>query len=254
MDVTSMLVKVFLVDKQLRGLRSRLDAADRFLGDQNKDLERLDTKRRLIEAQLKQAQVDAKTDEGEIARIDARMNQIREQMNSAQTNREYKAFLTELNTFKAERDRLETSALEKMTACDTLRAQIEELDAQRSQRQQVQGVAAGERTQRETEIRERLEALKVERKEASKDVPPEAMTIFERLVISHGDDAMAAVEVEDRRRHEFFCGGCRMTVPVESVSTLMISGKLTRCVSCQCLLYLDEAAREAMKPAGSKRG
>jgi len=254
MDVTSMLVRVFLVDKQLRGLRSRLDAADRFLGDQNKDLERLDAKRRQVETQLKQAQVDSKSDEGEIARLDARMNQIREQMNSAQTNKEYKAFLTELNTHKAERDLLETAALEKMTLCDTFRAQLEEIDAQRTQRKQVQGVAAGERKQRESEIREKLEALKLERKELAKDVPADAMTIFERLVISHGDDAMAVVEVEDRRRHEFFCAGCRMTVPVESVSSLMISGRLTRCVSCQCLLYLDETAREAMKPATSKRG
>lgn len=253
MDVTAKLVRVFLVDKQLRGLKSRLDAAEGFLAEQNKDLERLATRRRQLEAQLKQTEAEAKNDEGEMARLDAKLAALTEQMNSAQTNREYKAFLTEKNTFKTDRDRLETAALEKLTKRDELKKQIADIDSERAQREQVRGVAAGEREQRAGEIRERVDALTAERATLAADVPKETMALFNQLVERLGDDAMAVVEVEDRKRHEFFCGACRMTVPVESVSALMSSGKITRCVSCRCVLYMDDTARQAMQPAASKR-
>lgn len=253
MDVTAKLVRVFLVDKQLRGLKSRLESAERFLDEQSKDLDRLLARRKQLDAQQKQLQADEKNDEGEIARLDAKLATLREQMNTAQTNKEYKAFLTELNTFKAERDTLETAALEKLAKRDEVKKQIEELDSQKTQREQVKGVAVNERAQRAAEIKERVDALAAERATLAADVPKEAMAIFEQLIDTHADDAMAVVEVEDRKRHEFFCAACRMTVPVESVNALMSSGKLTRCVSCRCILYMDDAAKQAMQPAASKR-
>src|SRR3954469_19618533 len=103
MSVTESLLRVFRVDQQLQGLQSRLRAAERFLGEQTKQLQTLDSKREALASQLKQSQVAVANHEGEMARIDARIEQLREQMNAARTNKEYKAFLTEVNTLKADR-------------------------------------------------------------------------------------------------------------------------------------------------------
>ncbi len=54
-----------------------------------------------------------------------------------------------------------------------------------------------------------------------------------------GDEAMCAVEILDRRNHEYSCSGCMMTLPVEVVNT-MLAGRLTRCVSCSCIVYTEE--------------
>lgn len=253
MDLTAKLLKVYLVDKQLRGLQSRLRAAERFHTDQSTQLEQLDTKKGSLEGQLRQITAVVADNEGEMKRLDQKMATIREQMNSAQTNKEYKAFLTEMNTFKAERDRLETAALEQMTKAEELRKQVAELTGQREQREQVQKVAAGEKTQRADEIKDRVEELKRQRQAAAAEVPPDTLAKLELLLRQRGDDAMAPIEIQDRKRHEYTCGSCMMSLPVESVSGLLSTGKLTFCVSCQCILYLDEESAKAMQPQASKR-
>jgi len=76
----------------------------------------------------------------------------------------------------------------------------------------------------------------------------ERALLFEngRLVETLDDEAMAPIEIQDRKRHEFTCGACMMSLPVETMSSLMASGEITRCVSCGCVLYLEESNREAM--------
>jgi predicted nucleic acid-binding Zn-ribbon protein len=254
MDVTAKLLRVFLVDKQLRGLQSRLGSAEKFLGEQTKEIEGIDSKRSALEAQLKTLSLQTADYEGEMARLDAKMATIRKQMDEAQTNKEYKAFLTEVNTFKADRDGLETKALEQMTKSDEIKKQIAELDGKRTDREQVRKVAATDRDARFKEIESRVNELKAERATLAAEVPQEVMVMFQRLLDQRGDDAMGPVEIQDRKRHEYTCGVCMMTIPVDSVSGLIASGKLTRCKSCECVLYLDEEAKKAMQPGGGKSG
>lgn len=252
MDVTAKLLKVFTVQKQLFGLRSRLEDAEKFLAVQNKEVGGLSTKRTGLEGQLKTHTTQAKDLEGEMARLDAKMATLRKQMEGAQTNKEYKAFLTEINTFKAERDNAETKALELMTKSDEVKRQIEEIGGQHSERSQVQTRAASEREQRFKEIEGRVKELEAERAKLAADVPPDVMGMFDRLLNQRGENAMGPVEIQDHKRHEYTCGVCMMTVPVESVSGLLSNGRLTRCKSCECVLYLEEDTKKAMQAAAEK--
>ena len=252
MDVTAKLLRVFSVDKQLRGLQSRLGSAERFLGEQTREIEGLDAKRSALETQAKTFATQAADFEGEMARLDAKMATIRKQMDEAQTNKEYKAFLTEVNTYKADRDGMETKALELMNKSDELKKQVAELSDKRGEREQVRKVAAGERDQRFKEIETRVNELKAERAKLVADVPTDVMTMFQRLIDQRGDEAMGPVEIADRKRHEYHCGVCMMALPVDLVSSLMSSGKLTLCKSCQCVLYLDEEGKKAMDPSAPR--
>jgi predicted nucleic acid-binding Zn-ribbon protein len=254
MDVTAKLLAVFQVDKQLRGLRSRLTGAEKFLGDQSKELSAILGKQQTLEAQLKALAAQAAGFEGEAKRIEARVTVLREQMNTAKTNREYQAFLVEMNTFKVDKDKNEGLALEAMTKHDELKKQLAELGTARDQREQVKKVAEGERDARFKEIETQLNELKAERDQLAGEVPADVLTRYQRLVDMRGEDAMGPVEVQDRKRHEYTCGVCQMSLPVDTVSLLMSTGKLTFCSACQCLLYLDNAAKEAlMPPASTKR-
>lgn len=100
MSVTAQLLELFRVDKQVRGLRSRLDAAERFLAVQEKLLEELDVKNKSFEAQARQTRAAISNEEGEAARLDAKIASLREQMNKAKTAKEYNAFLNELANLK----------------------------------------------------------------------------------------------------------------------------------------------------------
>lgn len=253
MNVTSKLLSVFKVDKQYRGLRSRLSAAEKYLAEQTRLITEIDAKKASIDAQLRQLTASGLNFEGEVKRLDARMTTIREQMNSAQTNKEYKAFLTEVNTIKADRDRQETSALEQMSKAEELRRQVEELDKNRAERERIQAKAVSDRDQRAAEIKDKLADLQNQRDTLAKELSKETLTVFERLVQTRGDEAMAHIEEADRRRHEYHCGSCMMAIPVEAVNGLLVSGKLTRCASCQCILYIeDELAKSMREPAGKR--
>src|SRR5689334_17197258 len=111
MTVTMQLLMLFRVDKQLRGLRSRLEAAERFLEQQQGLLREIDEKKKTVGAQLRQLRAAIANDEGEAALLDGKVNAVREQMNSLKTAKEYNAALTELNTFKEKKTKHEETAL-----------------------------------------------------------------------------------------------------------------------------------------------
>lgn len=253
MSVTAKLVRVFKVDTQIRDLQTRLKAAEKFLADQDKDVVSLDGKKAALETQIRQHTLSIADKEGEVQRLDAKMNTLREQMNNAQTNKEYKAFLTEVNTYKAERDKHEAAAIELMGKNDELKKQLEQLAKQREDRGKIRDVASGEREARYKEIEGRLNELKSQYVEAVKDVPNETMVMFKRLLDQRGELAMGLVEVQDRRRHEYNCGACMMSIPVDKVSRLLSGGELTTCVSCQCVLYLDDETTKLLQPQPAKK-
>lgn len=88
--------------------------------------------------------------------------------------------------------------------------------------------------------------LKAEREELAGDVPASALSTYADLVDRLDEDAMAAIEIADRKRHEFHCGACMMLVPVEAMSSLLSHGSITQCPSCGCILFLEENDREKM--------
>lgn len=249
MHLTDKLRKVFEVEKQLRGLKSRLHAAERFLAEQEKELGSIQTNRSKFETDHKQLQAQAANFEGEVKRLDARMATIKEQMDNAKTNKEYKAFLTELNTYKADRDRNEQSALELLAKADELKKQLGELEGKHVEREKLKGVAQNDRTTRHNEIADRLAELTGQRNTLAKDLPVDALRDLERLLETRGDDAMGIVEVVDVKRGEFHCSVCMMGLPMDRALGLVKGDKLTRCSSCQCILYLDEAGVLALNPS-----
>jgi uncharacterized protein len=256
MRLTDKLLRVYRVDRQLAGLQSRLKSAERFLQDQTSQIDTVESRRQSLEKQHKQTRATIADHEGEMARIDEVIATKREQMNTTRTNKEYKALLTEVNTLKAERDKAESSALELMSKADELGAQLADLDKVRGDRGKVRQVAADDRDKKAAEIKDRLAELEAERKKLAAEVPASAMSAYEELVRQKDEDAMAPLEEQDRKRHEFTCGACMMAVPVETVSALMSHGSLTRCSSCGCILFLEASLAEAAQApkSGGKSG
>ncbi|MGE3108450.1 MAG: zinc ribbon domain-containing protein [Phycisphaerales bacterium] len=252
MSVTQQLLKLFQVDKQLRGLRSRLDAAERFVEQQTATSKELEERAASIAIQVKHLKASIANDEGEAARYGAKIDNLREQINSVKTAKEYTAGLAELNNYKELKTKHEDAAVESMAKLEQLEAQAVEIRGQRDERTKILAGAEADRSTREAEIKDRLEELKSQRAEVSQGIPKDALAILESLIKLRGDDAMAPVEVLDRRNLEYSCTGCMMTLPVETVSA-MLAGKLTRCVSCSCIIFTEEEILPAKPAAKTKK-
>jgi len=252
MSVTEKLLRLYHVDRQIRGLRSRVDAAERRLSHQDAALQKIDTQLQALSGQARQLQATVQNNENEISALDERIGSLREQLNSAKTNKQYTAILTEMNTVKADKSQVEDRALESLTRLDEVKAQIEELTQARQEAEKIRAVAQGERDQTAAEIRDRLEELERERAEAAADAPAGALAEYETEVEHREDDVMAPIVELNRKSMEFACGACQTLLPMESVNTALGRGDLTRCVSCGAILYIEPELREAVTPA-SKR-
>ncbi len=252
MSVTDQLLVVFRVERQIRGLTGRLGSAEAFYQEQARLLKVLETKHEAVKGQLRQLTASIANEEVEIKSLDEKIEKLRDQMNNAKTNREYKAFLTELSTFKADRDRIEEGTLEHLSKSDEIKAQLDDIDNQIVERTKVKQIAAQDRTAREEEIRDQLAELKEERLRVVQGVSQSALDRLEALLESHEEDAMAPIEIQDRRRKEFTCGGCMMNLPIEAANALLSHGGLTQCTSCGCLLYVEGETADAFNVGAKK--
>ncbi len=135
-----------------------------------------------------------------------------------------------------------------------LTAQLEELNKQREGKGKVRQVAADDRDKRAAEIKDRVAELQDERKKLAAEVPASAMAMYTELVRQRDEEAMAPLEEQDRRRHEYNCGSCMMAVPVETVSALLSHGSLTRCSSCGCILYIETETAASFHADKSGKG
>ena len=244
MNVTAKLVRLHLVEKNIRGLTERLNQAERYLGTQIDSLKQLEAQHESLRGQLRQVEASLKNDETEAAAFDQKIERLRAQMNAAKSNKEYTAFLTEINTFKADKKAVEDRMIGVMQKAEELRKQVADLDTAKAERDKVRGVAETERDQRLAEIKDRLEELRRERAAAASDVPERALKVFEARVSEGYDDIMAPLEEHDRRNREYACGSCQVLLPLEKLNGLLGRGEVTQCSSCGALLYLEETVRE----------
>ncbi|MBL0922273.1 MAG: hypothetical protein IBJ10_09120 [Phycisphaerales bacterium] len=245
-NVTSQLLALHLIESQIRGLTGRLDQAERTLKAQAKLLADIDAQTSALRTQARQLEAAAANDEGDVKVIDERIAKLRDQMNSAKTNKEYTTFQTEISVLKADRGRLEEKALASLTKLDAVRKSLAEAEAAHADRKSVADTAARERDQRKAEIKERLDELTAQRKSATADIPDRALEKFEERARLGDEDIMAPLEEHDRRNREYVCGSCQVVVPMEKLNGLMGRGELTTCSNCGVILYIEAATRDAV--------
>jgi predicted nucleic acid-binding Zn-ribbon protein len=247
MTLMQSVLHLYQLDSQVRGLRSRLDGAQRYADAQSRQLEHLLQQRNEIESRRRLTQATVANQETEIASIDQRIEKLRDELNSAATNKQYTALLNELNTAKEQRDTIEARAMDEMEAIETLAGQMTEVEDQILERRKVLDVARQQVEERRQEVGQRLEELEAERAQVASTIDSESLAVFEEIANAYDGEAMGHIEEVDRRHREFACGACHMSLPFEQVSLLM-SGHdtLVRCNACGRILYMQDETRGAL--------
>lgn len=248
MALTAKLLRLYQVDKQVRGLQSRVKTAERFLNLRERELAEIDAKCESLKAQSRQLQATTHNDEAEMKGLDERIAKLREQLNSATTNKQYTAFLTEVNTVKADKAAVEERALEAMTRLDEVKEQLRSFQEKREGVVKLRDHAAAERDEKAAEIKSRLEELQKERAAAAAELPKDVLADFEHEVAQRDDDVMAPIEEMNRRAMEYCCGACQVLLPFELVSSTISGGAIKKCSNCGAFLYIEEETREAALP------
>jgi predicted nucleic acid-binding Zn-ribbon protein len=247
MSLQDRLHQLFLLDQQVRGLSSGLEAARRRLAAKKGKLDQFATQQKELAEQVKQAAAKAANLEGEAADIDARIAALRARMNSCTNNKEYQALLVEVNTIKIDKGKKEEEALKAMEERDRLESQLKDLEAKAADQAKLVAVAEKEVADRLAEVGQKLDEVTAQRDAAGRNLPAEALAAFNRACEIHDGEAMAAVVEESRRHNEYSCGGCYMGLPAERVSALMSRrDELISCPSCGRILYVEQELRASL--------
>lgn len=253
MGVTQKLLALYMVDRQLSGLKSRLRSAESYLKQQDAQLKEIEARRLATAARLRAAESSAHNLETEVKGIDERIAKLRERMNSATTSKEHSALLTEVSTIKADRGKLEEQALGALGEAEKAREELAGLETEKAERDKVRGVAVTERDARTAEIKDRVAELEAERAKAVAEVPPTALAKYNALMEAGFEDVMAPIEEQDRRNKDYSCGGCYTHIPLEKVNTLLNRGDMVTCPSCNVILYMEESLHTSITGAAEKK-
>jgi len=242
--MTEKLLKLYRIDEQLKSLKSRLQAAQRYYNAQSAKVKALEEQLKSLDEERKHLAAAAANFENEAKTIEKRMDTLRERMSSSKTNKEYTAFLTELNTIKLDKDEAESKALEHMSQAEEIEERVTEVKSQITERIGVQKIARKEFEERKEAVADRLAELENERLEALKGIPEATLAQYEEQLDWNDGQAMAPVIEQDRRNMEYACGACHMSIPIERLSSLLSRGDLTLCPSCHRILYVENEIRE----------
>jgi len=244
MGLVDSLLNLYRVDVQVRGLRSRLNSAERYLAAQTKQWTDLQQQQQEFQTRKRHLQATIGNLEIEVKSIDDRLEKLRNELNNAPTNKQYAALLAELNTVKTTRGGIEDRMLADMEQVEKIQEQLAAVEAQIVERTKVRDLAQAQLDERRNDVGHRLSELEIERQHAAAVVPAPALAIFEEVADSHEGEAMSAVEEVDRRHREYACGACNMHIPFEQVSLLTSrNDSVIRCPSCMRILFMQEEMR-----------
>src|SRR6476659_5473856 len=194
------LVTYYRADQRVREAQSRLDAATKDVRIQERKVSDLAEKHKLAatklrESQSKQGQLDL-----DLKTRDAHIEKLRTQQQNAKNNKEYQAFLVEINTEKVDRNKVEEEGMRLLETVDKGQRELEALqqhaEAERAKLQQMKA-EIGETV---AKLQAEVEALRPAREAAAAAVPVRVREAFERLAEHHEGEAMSAIAKPDRRR------------------------------------------------------
>jgi hypothetical protein len=234
------LLRLYQADQRLRAAQMRLDAASRDVRIQQRRVDDLAERHRLSHSKLMDSRSQSGQVELDLKSRDGHIDKLRQQQQNAKNNKEYQAFLVEINTEKVDKSKIEDELIKLMEQVE--KGQLDEKDLSA----QLQAETARLATMK-TEIGSKLSALQAEvdslrspREEAHQAVPPKAREIFDRLAERHEGEALSALGKPDRRREEYVCSACNMELVADVYNKLHSRDELIFCPSCRRVLYIPE--------------
>lgn len=247
MPVTQQLYALYLLDRQIHGLTSRVDSTKARVQQQAGRLAQYQRQYHEMVDQLKHARAKASELEKEALDVGLRIDHQREVMNTVTNNKQYSALLIEVNTFREEKNKIEEIALEQLGQIEVMEGELGTLVERVQSQTKLVNLAEAEVAESEAEIKQQLEELQGQRASAAAGLSPTARAMFDQVNHTHDGEGMAPVVEMSRRNREYSCGGCYLTIPVERVSGLMSSAdQVVVCPNCNRILYLEQDLRTAL--------
>jgi hypothetical protein len=221
-----------LRDQLERGPR-QVEAKKKLLAQRSEALEK-------AKADLKLIKVKSHEKETERKALDGRVSQLQLQINTAKSNKEYTALVTEKDTAIKARGAVEDQILEILMKEEDRVQEIQTLEAEVKRLTQESAELERATAQQMTEVAAKLSAAETQLTSSEAALPGDMRDVYRRLVDRRGADALAQVA-------HGTCTGCYTGITPQMQNQLLL-GEMVLCKSCGRVLYVEEA------PSGAQAG
>ena len=233
------LVKLQSVENRLRAAKAKLARCRRNVIIQENQIRSLQNAFEAKKEEIQLTKIQSDRLELELKTRDEQIARLRASLNTAKTNKEYAALLTQLNTTKADNSKNETQILDLLKDIEADEAECETIQNQIAQQKQTL-----EQTRKETEFlatkyEAEIEEIQIEWNQVAQTITTNPLEIFKRVAETYDGEALAVVDRQQEGRTEAYaCGGCFMGITAESVNLLMTKDDIIRCPNCTRILVL----------------
>ncbi len=232
------LVKLQSVENRLRAAKAKLARCRRNVIIQENQIRSLQNALEAKKEEIQLTKIQSDRLELELKIRDEQIARLRASLNTAKTNKEYAALLTQLNTTKADSSKNETQILELLKDIEADEAESEKIKNQIDQQKQ-----ALEQIRKETEVlavkfEAEIEEIQVEWNQVAQTITTDPLEVFRRVAETYDGEALAVIDRQDGRTEAYTCGGCFMGITAESVNLLMTKDDIIRCPNCTRILVL----------------
>jgi predicted nucleic acid-binding Zn-ribbon protein len=234
------LVKLFSADGELRAADARLHEAGGSVRQQERRIADLTEKSRLAQTKLRETQSQQKQLELDIRARDEKIERLRQQQQTSRNHKEYQAFLTEINTEKIDKGKVEDELLKVMETVEELTAQLKDLTAQLHAEQERHAATQGQLAGRLAELQAEIDRLRPARDAAHGSLPAKARETFDKLAERYEGEAMSPIGKPDRRTEEYVCTACNMDLFPDVYNRLHARDDLVTCPNCRRLLFIPD--------------
>jgi hypothetical protein len=237
--VLSSLVNLQVIELNLRLEKKKLKKIHNSVAYQQQHIEQLKAALNAKHEEIKLTRLHYSKLELELKSQEEEISKYRLALNTAKTNKDYSAVLTQINTKKADKSKLEDQILALMNQIDNDQVACREIEgAIESESEKLVQVVEQSEEKKEA-IEADISRLSDKRQELTKDVPAKELAFFERLAQRYDGEVLAEITQVNGRKGDHSCGGCYMTITLESVNALMTKDEVIYCPNCGRILVLD---------------
>lgn len=220
------------LDQRIAALEKEVNELPRHIATIERTLESHLRKLEADKAALAANQKDRKNLDGEIQMQNQKISKLRDQMSSAKTNEQYRAFQNEIDYAEKEIRKHEDRILELMTASEPLDVNVKTAEAALKQEQKVVESEKAKARERTADDKAELETLRAEHKQAISNLPRSTTAAYDR--IRKKWKGTVSSQVVDGR-----CKACQMMLRPQFFQDLRKGNDLMFCESCGRFLYYN---------------
>ena len=189
------------------------------------------------QSQLESAKLRVKQTESERKRleldVEAKKTQIERYANQqlqTRKNEEYRALAHEIDTCKADINKIEDQEIELMEKGEQAQRDVAACTKVFDAARKLADDQIGQLGSREENLKKELAALKENREELAGAVEDVVRARYERLIKSKGENVVVGV-------NHGVCGGCHMKLPPQTLVACQSDQEVVACNNCGRILY-----------------